>query len=365
MPTCPIMLSLDGRSPDAENLLRVIQFQTPRWIPCNIGVLGSTWKKYREDLEEVVLRNPRVFPGFKRGGKDYDQLVGAPNRALGSLVDAWDCRWENIEEGLAGQVLGHPIEDWSALDSYQPPDLLEVDDWGAPRDWDAVARGLDAAEEHGGLRMGGGLHHGFMFMRLYYLRGFENLMLDIGSRDSRLDTLIEMVLEANWRVVERYLELGVEYMSFGDDLGNQVNLPISPASWREYIGPCYERLYSPCRDAGAHVYMHSDGDIKEIIPDLASYGVTMVNPQIRANGLENLERICKGKIAVALDLDRQIFQFATPDEIDAHIREAVETLALPEGGLRVSAEVAQDVPLANIEAICVAFEKYCLGDEAT
>ncbi|MBD3292746.1 MAG: hypothetical protein GF393_07450, partial [Armatimonadia bacterium] len=106
MPTCPIMLSLEGRDEGTENLLRVIQFQNPKWIPCRIGILGSTWKKYREDLEEIVLRHPQVFPGYERGSKDFDELVGAPNRALGTLVDAWDCRWENIEEGMAGQVLG-------------------------------------------------------------------------------------------------------------------------------------------------------------------------------------------------------------------------------------------------------------------
>lgn len=355
-----IALSLDGRNETTENLLRVIQFQRPRWIPCSASLLGATWKKHREALEALVLRHPAIWPGCTPGSKDYDELVGAPNRALGTLVDAWGCRWENIAEGMAGQVLGHPIEDWSAFDSYRAPDLLEVDDWGAPRDWDAIARALDAAEANGSLRSGGGLHHGFMLMRLYYLRGFENLMFDIADRDPRLDRLIAMVLEQNQRVVDRYIKLGVEYMSFGDDLGNQVNLPISPASWREYLGPCYAQLYGACRDAGAHVYMHSDGDIKAIIPDLVSYGVTMINPQIRANGLEHLKRICRGNVAVALDLDRQLFPFATPDQIDAHIREAVETLALPEGGLRVSAEVAPDVPLENIEAICVAFERYCL-----
>ncbi len=359
-----VKLSLEGRNPQTENLLRVIQFEHPRWIPASVSLLDATWRVHREALEELVLRHPRVWPGFVAGSRDYDAIAAAPNRADGSLFDAWGCRWENIFAGMAGQVLGHPIEDWSDLDSYRPPDLLAVDDWGTPRDWDAVARALDANEKNGGLRAGSGLHHGFMFMRLYYLRGFENLMIDIGTADPRLETLIAMVLEQNQRVVDRYIELGVEYMSFGDDLGNQVNLPISPASWREYIGPCYAQLYGACRDAGAHVYMHSDGDIKAIIPDLVSYGVTMINPQIRANGLEHLERICKGEISVALDLDRQLFPFATPEELDAHVRGAVETLALPEGGLRVSAEIAPDVPLANIEAIYVAFERYCLEEAA-
>ncbi|MEA3401892.1 MAG: uroporphyrinogen decarboxylase family protein [Armatimonadota bacterium] len=352
------VLSLKNRNENTENELRVIQFQHPRWIPARIGLLSGTWQKHREELEEIVLRHPLIFPGYQRGSRDFDDL-GHVSYACEECEDAWGCRWENLAPGMVGQVVMHPLEDWSALKSYEPPNLLEIDSWGNPRDWDAVARGLDAAEEAGGLRRGGGLYHGFMFMRLYYLRGFENLMIDVATADPRLDTLIEMILEQNQRVIDRCLSLGVEYMSFGDDLGNQVNLPISPGAWRHYVGPCYQQMYGACRDAGAHVYMHSDGDIKAIIVDLVEAGVTAINPQIRANGLEHIERICKGRVAINLDLDRQLFPFATEEQIDEHIRTAVETLALPEGGLMLSAECAPDVPLANIEAICEAFERYC------
>jgi len=352
------VLSLEGRNETAENDLRVIQFQHPKWIPAHVALLSGTWQKHREAVEEIVLRHPQVFPGYVRGSRDFDDL-GHVSYACKECEDAWGCRWENLAPGMVGQAVTHPLEDWSALATYEPPDLLAIDDWGVPRDWDAVARSLDRQEEHGGIRTGGGLYHGFMWMRLYYLRGFANLMIDIATADPRLDTLIEMVLEQNQRVIERFIALGVEYMSFGDDLGNQVNLPISPAAWRHYLGPCYRQMYGACRDAGAHVYMHSDGDIKAVIPDLVEAGVTMINPQIRANGLEHIERLCKGTVAVNLDLDRQLFPFATPEEIDEHVRVAVETLALPEGGLRVSAECAPDVPLANIEALCIAFERYC------
>ena len=96
-----------------------------------------------------------------------------------------------------------------------------------------------------------------------------------------------------------------------------------------------------------------------VISDLIEAGVTVVNPQIRANGLDNLVRECKGKVCVNLDLDRQLFPFATPEEIDAHIREAIEALGSEEGGLMLSAECEPDVPLENIRAICEAFERYC------
>jgi hypothetical protein len=63
-------------------------------------------------------------------------------------------------------------------------------------------------------------------------------------------------------------------------------------------------------------------------------------------------------VCVALDLDRQLFPFCTPQEIDDHVREAVQVLGDPAGGLMLVAECADDVPLENIEAICCALEQY-------
>ena len=106
--------------------------------------------------------------------------------------------------------------------------------------------------------------------------------------------------------------------------------------------------------------MHSDEQIYPIILDLIECGVNIINPQFRANGLDNLVKTCKGKVCVNLDLDRQMFPFCTPEDIDDHIREAVEKLGSPEGGLMLLAECAPDVPLENIEAICSSLEKYSL-----
>ena len=84
-------------------------------------------------------------------------------------------------------------------------------------------------------------------------------------------------------------------MYFGDDLGMQASLPMSPEKWRQYLKPCFAQIYKPVRDAGHYVYMHTDGHIVEIIPDLIDCGVNVLNPQVGANGLENLARACKGK----------------------------------------------------------------------
>jgi hypothetical protein len=137
----------------------------------------------------------------------------------------------------------------------------------------------------------------------------------------------------------------------GDDLGMQNGLAIGASKWRKYLKPSFKRIYDVAKNAGKLVYMHTDGMIHEIIPDLFDAGVNMVNPQFRANGLDNLVRVCKGKYPMDLDLDRQLFPFATPAQCAEHARQCVEALYLPSGGLAVKIEIGHDVPLENMEAL--------------
>ena len=108
------------------------------------------------------------------------------------------------------------------------------------------------------------------------------------------------------------------------------------------------------------IYMHTDGCIHKIMPDLVECGVDMINPQFRANGLDNLVRVCRKEqiIPINLDLDRQLFPHATPAELREHVARCVEALYLPEGGLSLSVELNYEVPLENCYAILEAVEEF-------
>ena len=352
------MIDYNGRNRRTLNYVKTILFDHPEWTVCGVGLMPATWIKYREELERLVLAHPRIFPGYERGSRDYDQLDN-PLYQPGQHVDCWGVVWENIEPGLDSIVVQHPLEDWAALDGYVPPDPMADDMFGPREAWDKVQQRMAEAKQRGDLFTGGGLPHGFMYMKLFYLRGFGNLMMDIATDDPRLQVLIGMVERYNCAVIDRNLALGAEFMHFGDDLGLQRSLPMSPEMWRKFIKPSYERMFRPCRQRGVPVGLHSDGHILEIIPDLIEVGVRLLNPQIRANGLEGLVRVAKGKVALNQDLDRQLFPFATPSEIEDHIGEVYEALYMPEGGLMLYAECEPDVPLENIDAICTALEKTC------
>jgi hypothetical protein len=282
--------------------------------------------RYREELDNITADHPVIFGEPIQGQRDYDAVGGTYRE--GAHVDAWGCVWSNLHEGFEAIVMGHPIATRESLHSYKPP---------AP---------------------GAGIPHGFMWLRLADLRGFEQIMVDFAEEPPELQELIDMVLQYNMGEVENNIRNSRDIAYFGDDLGTQFSLAISPKQWRKYIKPCYKAIYDKCHAAGLSVYMHSDGHLIPIVDDLIECGVNVLNPQIRANGLDRLVDSCKGKICVDMDLDRQMFPFCTPSDIDAHVREVVGKMGMPEGGLWLKAELGPEVPIENIKAMCVALEKY-------
>jgi hypothetical protein len=311
-----------------EDRLKALRFATPAQIPVGVGILPAAWIKYRGELDAIVRAHPSLFEP-QAADRDYDAVGGT--YVAGTHVDAWGCVWSNIHHGREAIVTGHPVPTRADVRRLQAPAV----DTGFP--------------------------HGFMYLRLGDLRGFEELMVDFAEEPPELGMLIDTVLQYNLRQAGlRMAGMGPEpqIVYFGDDLGMQHALPISPQRWRRHLKPCFARIYGPFKAAGHHVYMHTDGHILEIIPDLADCGVDVVNPQIGANGLDGLVAACRGRICVDLDLDRQLFPFCSPADIDAHVHEAVDRLGTRAGGLWLKAEIGDDVPLANVEAIFSALERY-------
>jgi len=166
---------------DRENYIRNARFQGAEWTPMHVAVSGASRNQLREDLEDVMARHDWMFPGFEKGKVDYDNWdPGGAYRAGERFTDNWGCVWESAIDGIEGVVTEGPLEDWDAFDDWEAPDPLEVGDRG-PVNWDQTRENTAKAKERGALTSGG-LPHGFLFMRLTYLRGFENMMLDMALR---------------------------------------------------------------------------------------------------------------------------------------------------------------------------------------
>jgi len=310
-----------------QRLMKAMTFDYPDEIPVSCGILPAAWMHYGEALVDLIKEYPDLIPNLP----DLNNLHFPDTYRQGEHVDEWGCVWSNIDEGMESIVTGHPV-----------PNREDICHLEIPKNRD------------------GRIPHGFMYLRLLDLRGFEEAMIDFAEECDELQILIDKVTEYNCRQVEavlpRYKKGDIFW--FGDDLGMQKGLAIGAEKWRKYMKPAYTKIYAPIKEKGCYIYMHTDGCIFEIMPDLVDCGVNMINPQVGANGLENLARVCRGKIPIDLDLDRQFFPVATPSQIDDHVRECVETLYLPEGGLALKAELNYEIPLVNIAALFDALRKY-------
>jgi hypothetical protein len=339
------------------NTLRAIRFERPEHIPAVFWINPACWHHYRpEALFELMAAHPILFPRFEPETFRVPEL--APwERAGAPYTDAWGCVWQTTDDGIAGTVTQNPLEDWGTFGQFTAPDPARTNGTAA-LDW---SRERTEAQEIAaeGSSCVGSLEHGHTFLRLSYLRGYENLMLDLMDGEARLGTLIDMVETFNADIVQRYLELGTAMVCYPEDLGAQTAPLISPGLFRKYIKPIYERLTAPTRQAGSLVHMHSDGNIRDLANDLIASGVDVLNLQDLVNGVDWIAANLKGRVCIDLDVDRQhVTRFGTAAQIDALIREEVEKLGSPEGGLMLIYGLYPGTPIENAKAVMDAMERY-------
>jgi uroporphyrinogen decarboxylase len=342
----------------SENIRRAVQFETPDWVPMTFHIAGACWHHYdQNELEDLIEAHPRLFPGYKRKPNPYRPSFPGYQTVGEKYRDPWGCVWETTDDGITGTVTEHPLADWSAFDDYQPPDPAKTNGQ-SPLDWGLIEESVAKARENERMTSGG-LQHGHTFLQLCDIRGYENLIFDMVDEEPRLWKLIEMVEAFNLGLVSRYVDLGVEWIGYPEDLGMQVGPMLSPEQYRTFIKPSVRRLMQPAREAGCIVHMHSDGDIRDLLDDLIDEGVQVMNLQDLVNGIDWIRDNVKGRVCIDLDVDRQdIVPLGTPEQVDALIREEVEKLGSAEGGLTMIHGMYPGVPLENARALMDAMERY-------
>lgn len=334
-----------------ENILRAIRFEYPEHIPVTFAISPSVFSHYDPYAVEELLESHPIIAG--KHCMRWDLVPKNPEEVDESHIyyDAFGVEWKGVIDGIRGVIQKHPLEDFSKIPDYKFPELPKFD---LEKDRENVAK----AKENGQFTMAG-LEHGHTFLRLADLCGYENVLVGMMDEDENLMLLIKRLEEYNYAFVEHYSKVGYDMIGFAEDLGMQVGPMISPDLFRRYIKPSYERLMKPARDSGAIIHMHSDGDIRDLADDLIDSGVDVLNIQDLVNGIDWIRDRFYGKYALELDIDRQrVTVFGTPAEVDALIREEVEKLSSPAGGLMLIYGWYAGTPLENVKALMDALEKY-------
>ena len=325
-----------------ELVTRSLECNRPARIPRLMGLLPWATTHYGAEVKRIQERFP-------------DDIVGCPYfckpvpgsgdpYGLGTYVDEWGCTFVNCQAGIIGEVKTPLVKTWDDLPLVKAPlnaltvDKSQVADFCKQTDRFVMAPCCPRP-----------------FERLQFLRGTENVMLDLALRQPELQVLLQQIHQFYLKEVELWSRTDVDGIMFMDDWGSQQSLLISPILWREMFKPLYQEYIRIAQAAGKKVLMHSDGYIMDIIPDLIELGLDALNAQVFCMDLEALGSRFREQITFWGEIDRQqLLPHGSRQQIRAAVQQFNACL-YHQGGVIAQLEFG---PSANPDNVYTAFEAW-------
>jgi hypothetical protein len=324
-----------------ERVIRALEFDHPDRAPRDLWALPGVGMMRKAELDTVCGRFPVDFAGPTGRYGASARGRGAMGE-VGTYVDEWGCEWTVAEVGVCGEVKHPPLADWGRLESWGPP-------WELLNDADVSAVDSGCAATDLFVKVG---THVRPFERMQFLRGTENLFMDLMTQPEEFKRLQKLIHEFNLRDIDLWANTAVDAVGFMDDWGAQHGLLIAPVLWREIFKPMYRDYCDVLKGRGKYVFFHSDGHIMDIYPDLIEIGVDAVNSQLFCMDIEEIGRRFKGRITFWGEISRQdILPFGTVEDVRAAVRRVRRALDDGSGGVIAQCEWGVRDPRENIEAV--------------
>jgi uroporphyrinogen decarboxylase len=156
----------------------------------------------------------------------------------------------------------------------------------------------------------------------------------------------------------------VQIVGISDDLGSQTSLLFSPETYREIFKPFHKQLVDFIKSkTSAKIYMHSDGSIYPIIPDLIEIGVDGINPiQYTAKDMELDLLVTEFGSDLGFFggiVENELLSFGSPREIKQLVEKNANILKKHHAFIFAPIHnISQEVPPENIVALYQAGLEY-------
>jgi len=354
-----------------ERVLMALHHEKPDRCPMQISFTPEFAERLRADIalrdHRVKLSETRRVHNPHGGGNTYeleralgeDMLltsVGWANsyyQATGTYTDEWGVVWHTVPyvtpfgTGHYTEMVGHPLADDAAISSYRPPDPNRPELYR-----DAAWTIAQFKEEYWIV----GVTVCTIWETAWALRGYEQMMIDLVTNPDLAEAILDIPYQYHLTAAKKLVEMGVDMIWVGDDVGAQHTMLMSPATWRRFLKPRLADFIATIKGINPQlkVAYHSDGFIWPIIPELIEIGVDVLNP-IQPASMDPAE--LKKKFGKHLcfwgTIDEQhTLPFGSPEEVAHEVRERLRTVGA-DGGLIIGPthHVQLDTPMENFWAM--------------
>ncbi|MDW7712115.1 MAG: uroporphyrinogen decarboxylase family protein [Deferrisomatales bacterium] len=174
---------------------------------------------------------------------------------------------------------------------------------------------------------------GKIFTLAWMLMGFNNFSMSLLMDEELVADVFRRVAEIQFQALDRIFEMPhVGAVWAVDDLAFGTGPMISPQAFRDHVFPWYREIAARCHRNGLLFFLHSDGDLTPLLPDLIDLGLDVLQPvdptclDIFAVKEQFGDRLC-----LAGNVSNELLRAGTPQEVDAEVRKLIQGLA-PGGG---------------------------------
>jgi uroporphyrinogen decarboxylase len=282
----------------------------------------------------------------------------------GDYVDEWGVGWKQCGyttrygKGSYTEMCHHPLADEKALGTYRPPDPNRAELYE-----DAPRTIRNFKDEYWIV----GVTVTTIFETAWALRGLEQMLMDFALNPELAERILEIPYQYHLAAAKRLVQMGVDMIWTGDDMGGQKAMIISPACWRKFLKPRMANFIAELKAINPQVKVayHSDGMIAPIIPELIEIGVDVLNPiQPASMNPAEIKREFGDKLCFWGSIDEQYtLPFGSPDEIRREVKERLRTIG-KKGGLILAPthHVQLDTPMENFLAMQRTITETCYSD---
>jgi uroporphyrinogen decarboxylase len=161
----------------------------------------------------------------------------------------------------------------------------------------------------------------------WWLRGMQAFLEDLLLAPALAEAVTRKVAAHTRALALASAQAGIDVLCFYDDAGMQTGLQLAPALWRRFVKPRWREVLEAVRARFPDrlFFLHSCGDVRAILPDIAELGFHILHPvQPECMDLEAVKREYGRELVLCATLSAQrLLPFGSP----AQVREEVSRLA--------------------------------------
>jgi uroporphyrinogen decarboxylase len=332
---CPMQISF---TPEFADRLRAdMEIQGKQVYNPHGG--GNTYELERSLGEDMLLTSVGWANSYYMDNKPY--------------VDEWGVGWivhpyeTPFGQGHYTEIDSHPLADEADIVSYCPPDPNRPEIY-----FDSERTIRDFKDEYWIV----GVTVTTIFETAWALRGLEQMLLDMAMNPDLANALFDIPFRYHLNAAKKLVEMGVDMIWTGDDVGTQHQMMISPKMWRTYFKPRMATFISELKTLNPDVKVayHTDGNVEPIIPELIEIGLDVLNPlQPASMDPAKIKRQYGKQLSFWGTIDEQhTLPFGSPQDVSNEVCQRLETVG-NDGGLILAPthHVQLDTPLENFWAM--------------